>query len=51
MSTTGLRGTTEQKNLFDSVEDIGFAIFVSVGTNTQVNLAWVFVGFESLGNT
>jgi len=40
-----------KKNLLNGVQDIRFAIFVSVGTDAQVDLAWVFVGFESLGDT
>ena len=48
---TDSRYSRRRKNLLDGIQDIRLAVFVPVGTDTQVDLAWVFVGFESLGDT
>ena len=37
--------------LLHRVEDVRFSITVPVRTNTKVNLSWVRVSLESLGNT
>jgi hypothetical protein len=35
-------------NLLDTGQDVGFALIISVGTHTQVDLAGVFVRLKSL---
>lgn len=49
--TVSARSTTEGgKYLLDGVQDIWFTVFIPVGTDAQVDLAWVLVGLESLGD-